>query len=99
MTIVLINNYQYYCLMKFNVRKISKEKCLITLIPETDQEKKLLLITNEADKVAKADTFEYHYQRAINFKFGPKAHLISFTAAYNPVEVIAGYVIEGPGIG
>jgi hypothetical protein len=81
--------------MKFQVRTISKEKCAICLIPENDLERKLLDSQEEADQAAKADTFSNYYQRAINYKYGPTAHLMQVTPVAHPAEVIAGYVLEG----
>jgi len=85
--------------MKYDVRKITKDKCEIRLMPDSNTDKLLLLIKDENDKAVKADTFEYHYQRAVTFKFGPKAHLLGITEINYPSEVIADYVLEGSSIG
>lgn len=85
--------------MKYNVRKITNDKCEIKLVPDGNIDKLLLSIKDENEKALKADTFEYHYQRAVTFKFGPKAHLLGITEINYPSEVIADYVLEGGSIG
>lgn len=85
--------------MKYQVRETGHLKCHITLIPENDIEKKLLIINNEDDENNKEYTFQVHYQNAIAQKIGPKALLNNIVKENYPVKVFARYIIEGGSIG
>ena len=85
--------------MKYDVRSISEGYCHITLIPETDIERKLVIIKDVKDKEEKEYTFEVHYGNAIKYKFGPKAHLDGIEVEAYPTKVFAEYIIEPGSIG
>ncbi|MES2872676.1 MAG: hypothetical protein V4708_03070 [Bacteroidota bacterium] len=85
--------------MKYNVKKLSVGHCHITLVPENDIEKKLVIIKDDKDKEDKAYTFRVHYQNAITSKIGLKAHLNSIDGDSYPTTVFAEYILEDGSIG
>ena len=85
--------------MKYEVKETGHRRCQITLIPEDDIERKQLVISNENERAEKEYTFEVHYQRAVAFKFGTKAHLNSVDEDNYPAKVYAEYNLEGGSMG
>lgn len=73
--------------MKYQVNKVSKDKCKITLLPETSAEVNLLANGDEL-------IIEQHYQRAIKSRFGFKAHFLCVTNMESLATVTAMFVTE-----
>jgi len=85
--------------MKYEITKMGLGKCRIKLVPENDIENKLLILNSDKEKEEKMYTFEYHYQQAIKYKYGTKAHLNSISEILFPVIVDAEYILEGGSLG
>jgi len=73
--------------MRYQVNKLSRDKCKIILFAENSIDNELIASSNEA-------LLEQHYQKAIKIKFGARAHFICVVETESPDKLTAMFVIE-----